>query len=305
MSEIKVLYIAGVGRSGSTLIGNILGQQDGFFNAGELHWIWQRGFMDNELCGCNTPFRECTVWQEILGSEINDLDEMNLLTLINEWKNSTRSRKLLEYLLLSNQKMTPSHKKYLNALQHLYHAIHESTHCRVIVDTSKSPTYGHLISILPGVRLYVLHLVRDLRGVVFSLQRSRIRPEDNNPMIKMKTCESSALWLLWNSAIEFRWNRGDKSDRYLRMGYEDFIVNPKHNIERIFYFIDENLQPRKIGKNQVEIGPTHTISGNPGRFKRGLIDLQLDLDWKANMRFRDRILSLLIAWPLLLRYGYL
>ena len=305
MGDVKVLYIAGVGRSGSTLLGNILGQQDGFFNAGELHWIWQRGFMDNELCGCDTPFRECSVWQEILRSDFANLEHQDLHALINEWKISTQSRRMLEYSFLPNRKTTPTRKNYLNALHLLYHAIQVTTHCRVIVDTSKAPTYGHLVSLLPGIQLFVLHLIRDSRGVVFSLQRSTIRPEDKKPMIKMKAWKSSALWLLWNTGIELRWNRRDRYDGYLRMRYEDFILNPQRNIERIFHLIGENLTPRNIRNNRVEIDPTHTVSGNPGRFKHGVIDLRLSLDWQDNMVPRDRLLTQLITWPLLLRYGYL
>jgi len=42
MEKIKVVYIGGVGRSGSTLIDLLAGQADGFFSVGEIIWIWQR-----------------------------------------------------------------------------------------------------------------------------------------------------------------------------------------------------------------------------------------------------------------------
>jgi len=35
----RVLYIAGWGRSGSTILDNVLGQVDGFFSAGELMFL--------------------------------------------------------------------------------------------------------------------------------------------------------------------------------------------------------------------------------------------------------------------------
>ena len=38
--KIKVLYIAGNGRSGSTLLGVLLGQIPGFFNVGEVRRVW-------------------------------------------------------------------------------------------------------------------------------------------------------------------------------------------------------------------------------------------------------------------------
>ena len=46
MSRRRVLYILGWGRSGSTVLGNILGEVDGFFCAGELHYLWERRLSD-------------------------------------------------------------------------------------------------------------------------------------------------------------------------------------------------------------------------------------------------------------------
>ena len=63
---MRVLFLAGSGRSGSTLVTTALGQVDGFFAAGELRYLWQRGLVDNRPCGCGRPFRECPVWTAIL-----------------------------------------------------------------------------------------------------------------------------------------------------------------------------------------------------------------------------------------------
>ena len=46
-----VLYIAGTGRSGSTVLANILGEVDGVFAAGEVRYLWQRGLKEGRLCG--------------------------------------------------------------------------------------------------------------------------------------------------------------------------------------------------------------------------------------------------------------
>ncbi len=47
MSQVKterVLFIAGPGRSGSTLLDLLLGQIDGFTSTGELRLIWNSRF---------------------------------------------------------------------------------------------------------------------------------------------------------------------------------------------------------------------------------------------------------------------
>ena len=66
--RIKVLYIAGWGRSGSTVLGNILGQASGFQFIGEAQSVWQRGFIENQKCGCGKSFKACGLWIEIFNN---------------------------------------------------------------------------------------------------------------------------------------------------------------------------------------------------------------------------------------------
>ena len=47
---LKVLFIAGTSRSGSTLLGQLLGQIDGFIHIGELRQLWKKGFGQNSPC---------------------------------------------------------------------------------------------------------------------------------------------------------------------------------------------------------------------------------------------------------------
>src|SRR5207245_4821641 len=60
-----VLYLGGVGRSGSTLVDRILGQVPGLFSGGEIRDLWARGLIENRQCGCGTPFRSCSFWTEV------------------------------------------------------------------------------------------------------------------------------------------------------------------------------------------------------------------------------------------------
>ena len=48
----RVVSIVGPGRSGTTLLGEILGEVPGVFDAGELRWLWRRGLGEDRRCGC-------------------------------------------------------------------------------------------------------------------------------------------------------------------------------------------------------------------------------------------------------------
>ena len=57
-----VVYIAGSGRSGSTLLERMLGGLPGFVNAGEINDMFRRMARYDELCGCGLAFSACDFW---------------------------------------------------------------------------------------------------------------------------------------------------------------------------------------------------------------------------------------------------
>src|SRR5207249_8771406 len=74
---VKVLYVAGSGRSGSTILDRILGQVDGFFSAGELCNLWGRGLLARRRCGCGTPVPDCPVWGAVLAEAFGGADQVD------------------------------------------------------------------------------------------------------------------------------------------------------------------------------------------------------------------------------------
>ena len=74
---MKILYIAGATRSGSTLLHDIMAQLDGFVGVGEIRDIWHYGLVDNRRCGCGLPFRSCPFWSSILFEAFGEVDDLS------------------------------------------------------------------------------------------------------------------------------------------------------------------------------------------------------------------------------------
>src|SRR3954451_18343438 len=64
--RIKVLFVTGAARSGTTLVDLLLSQVPGITAVGELRYLWQRGLLERRLCGCGSPVPECVFWQAVL-----------------------------------------------------------------------------------------------------------------------------------------------------------------------------------------------------------------------------------------------
>jgi hypothetical protein len=306
LSNVTVLYITGFGRSGSTLLGNILGQLDGFFHVGELWYLWDRGMVENRLCGCGTPFESCKFWQEILSKSANSPDKVDIHKMIYLREHGVHVRHIPRMLLpILRSHHSREMQPYTTRVKKLYRTIAKVSGCNIIVDSSKYPSYGYMLSALCGLNVKFLHLVRDPRGVAFSWLRKKRQPDTKsqtyirqfNPFI------STSLWILRNVAAH---HLGQLYLReYRRVRYEDFIEDPRMSISAILRSLDLSV-PRMpfIRDTDVSMHSTHTVSGNPMRLEHGDIQLKLDDEWKQDIGNLSWFIVTSLAWSLLLTYKY-
>jgi Sulfotransferase family len=306
IEKIKVLYITGWGRSGSTILDNVLGQIDGFFSVGELRYIWDRSLIQNTLCGCGKPTRECEVWSRVLAQAYGGVDQIDPQEMVR-LRDRMRTRHVLLMLFPWGRQWLESRiEMYQANLAKLYRSIQSETNCRVIVDSSKFPSYGYVLSTMQSIDLYVVHLVRDPRGVAYSWLRKKLALDKGQQsyMDLHNPVESSLIWDAWNLTAEALWKR--YPDRYLNVHYEDFVRAPQQTITRMLDMLGESMGRLPFaGEREVELKGNHTVSGNPNRFRSGTVELRSDDEWKSQMKTSDRIIATALTWPLLIKYGYL
>lgn len=303
--RVKVLYVCGLGRSGSTILSNSLGQIPGFFSAGELNFIWKHNVLENRLCGCGRPFHECPVWTEVMGRAFGGASRVDAEALMRAQDSGTRTRHIpLMLAERGRRKLRERLEPFLDAHGRLYEAIAAATESRVIVDSSKEPAHGFAMGMVPSVDLYVLHLIRDPRAAAYSWLKKKPQPDSETKqyMVRFSPQKSAALWDSWNAAAEALWRR--TPERYMRLRYEDFVADPRESFERVLRLLGESAEPPLAGENEVKLGVSHTVSGNPNRFETGAVALRPDQAWTEKMSPRDRGLVTALSLPLLLRYGY-
>ena len=303
---VRVLFIAGAGRSGTTLVGNLLGQVEGFWSGGELRQIWRRGVVENWRCGCGSPFRSCPVWREVLARAFGPAG-VAPEPLLRAERSLTRIRHVPLLALGGGRRpvLDGLAGGYRRCLGRLYRAVRSVTGAEVIVDSSKAATYGFLLGTVPGSDLRVAHLVRDPRGTAHSWSRRRARDDAGGPraMDVFGPAKSSLLWAAWNAAAEVLLAR--RAHPYVRLRYEDLAEDPGRALVPVLELAGRGradlpfLQGRRA-----ELGVSHTVSGNPCRMLRGAVEVVPDLDWRSRMGRWDRALVTALTGPGLRRYGY-
>jgi len=303
-NKLKILYVAGNGRSGSTLLDVILGQVGGFFPVGEVRNLWDYGFVENRLCGCGNPVPECDIWNRVWETEFCG-DRAVDPAQIAGWRERFAQTKHLAPILARPRRYarhSPEIREYVKVLERLYHSIAHVTGSRVIVDSSKWPTYGFLLDQIPSLDVHYLHLVRDPRACAYSWTRKK-EVEPGRLLDVQGPAYTTAFWLAWNPTIRYLWRR--RKDRYKFLRYEDFVASPRESVQEVLDFVGESHANSPFTTDRtVSVAATHSIEGNASRFVQGEIEIRADQEWQEKMSARSRLIVTAMTWPLLLRYGY-
>lgn len=303
---IRVLYIAGQERSGSTILAHALGQFQNAIAIGEfVAAIPTYGLIENRLCGCGVSVRECQFWTPVFEEAFGGWQSRETKELIYLWQRVARFCNIPKIVSrLGQGTFNLELRAYTQYLECLYSAIQSISGADLIVDSSKSPTYTYILKTMSSIDLRILHLVRDSRAVAFSLTRKKYRPESTDKPLYLKQSgpyESAMRWMAFNLVLL----RFQRSDKYIRVRYQDFVTKPGEWIGRISKVAGlDTPVPDNLLHGYVEIAAHHQIYGNPLRFNRGQVLLRVDDEWKDKMKPSDKFITDMLTWPLLRYFGY-
>jgi hypothetical protein len=306
-----VVYLGGLGRSGTTLLERLLGKLPGVCPAGEVIHLWQRGMADAERCGCGKPLPDCSFWREVGQVAFGGLAELDVRH-VGELRHETdRTR----HIPLLAAPVLPSHSRrrldeYIGYYQRVYSAISKVSGCGVVVDSSKHASLAFCLRWHAELDLRVVHVVRDSRAVAFSWTRRVSRPESiSDPYMQTYSSTTAAgLWNAQNGALHVLAMEGVPT---LRVRYEDLVTAPRAVLARVADFAgiapsdsDLDFLHSDKGRSWADLGAEHTASGNPMRFTTGKVSIRLDDRWRTEMPPAQRRMVTALTLPLLARYGY-
>jgi len=300
--RVKVLYIAGWGRSGTTIVDNILGAYDGVFSAGELYYLWARGLIERRQCGCGETLVACPVWRDVLSIAYRDAPPAPR----EFYDLQRRTIRVRGTRRLSRGNLRPDALRYRDEVARIYAALGTVTGADVIVDSSKTPAGAAVLTQCADVEPYLLHMIRDPRAVAHSWSRPTRQPDLAVPrdMPRHGAATSTTTWVAWNLLVEDLARNG-YAGRSHRLRYEDFVADPQACMTDVLELVDVPATGSPfVDRSSVQLAANHTVGGNPGRFRTGTIAITPDNRWHSEQSRGRRTVSTAIALPLLRRYGY-
>jgi hypothetical protein len=302
-----VVYVAGSGRSGSTVLERILGEVPGFVNVGELIDLFRRP-RDSERCGCGLAFTSCPFWAGVGDRAFGGWDSAFLSGLGQLQRKVARQRRMPQLLAgrMAGRDFGADLTAYGAYHVKLYRAIAAEAGAEYVVDSSKWPVQALALA-RAGLDVRVIHLVRDPRGVAYSLSKKRVaRPHalgDADYMWQKGPTDAAARWFACQAEAELVRLSGL---RMTRVRYEDLVCRPRPTVETMLAELGLPHSPADlahISDRRVALGKSHGLSGNPSRFRDGETVLRDDEAWRDQMSRRDRLTVSTVGLPFLLRYG--
>lgn len=291
--KISVLYIMGEGRSGSTILDQLLDSLEITFGTGELWSLFSDDADKTGNCSCGVDVDSCDFWSEVKRQYLQERKDESLVRSHMLRTKTDKFGSLLRQLVGFRHSNI---KAYEDDTRSIYKVISEISNREVIIDSTKLVGRAFNLCRIKELDVHVVHLVRDGRGVVWS----RLRDLKRDPSLKRHgPIESIINWVIKNAfgLIVGRLY----PERYLRVRYEDLVANPEKEVNRIASILGAS----KIADSSILLRAGHQIGGNlSARTGKSVKKLKLDEEWKVMLPLRYKCIFRLLSFPILKKLGY-
>src|SRR5699024_2144381 len=145
-TALPVLFIGGIGRSGTTVFELSLGTDERVVPLGEVVHLWQRSLIDDEPCGCGEPFSQCSFWTEVGARAFGGWDRVNaerVLTLRHRIDRTVRTPQLAARV--GGSAWHADVREYASYYSRIYRAAVEVSGSSVVVDSSKQASLPYVL----------------------------------------------------------------------------------------------------------------------------------------------------------------
>jgi len=305
---VRILFIGGIGRSGTTVFELSLGTDTRTVALGEVIRLWQRCLIGGEPCGCGSPFLECEFWKQIGDAAFGGWDQIDPARVVSLKRRIDRTVRAPQLMMrIGSAKWRADVREYASYYSRVYHAAAALSGADIVIDSSKQASLPYVLAYADGLALRVMHCVRDSRAVAWSWTQTVSRPESQGGEAQYMTRYSPGVlalkWMQHNAVIEALRIQGVPMRR---IRYEDWAEEPASTVHAALQFA--GLRPQKnlrLGNDWVDLPVNHTCSGNPMRFRRGKVEIRRDEKWRHALPRSSRLLVTALTVPGLIAYKYL
>ncbi len=297
VERVRLIYVVGMGRSGSTLLDILLGRLHDVIGVGEFinFTDWIRA---DDKCACGEPLSQCSLWKSVLHA---CPDARDGTVAFGRGLRPTLAP-ALRALFVGRPAAASSSSAQLN--RDLLAAARTASGAAIVVDSSKN--VGRLCELeMSGLfDIHVVHLVRDARGVMWSKMKSLRRMAEETPEMlpalarHPEYADRRSPWLIMRQwvvknalILVLGWARWRSRYRVLR--YEDLAAAPDETIRSLAAWVGAAYEP----VDEPDVRVPHNVGGNRMRL-RPVKGIRVDDEWRSKMGLQGKLAYILLGGPI-------
>ena len=234
----KIIYIAGYGRSGSTILALILGQHKDIVSLGEIGVIFS-ALKHKRICTCGQRLNNCTYWKQLIKS--------------NEYKKNPN-------LFLNN--LENPYLKVGIVIDYIF----KNSNSEFLVDSTKTSWRNltrPLRLILSGYDVSIIHLKRSQKSVIKSAKKGKNSDLESNLKVnnRFSTIKTIISYQISNKLTLLYKIINPK--KYHLMNYEDLLNDPFKSFLKLGIFLKLDLSELDAYlSGNLALKTSHEINGN-------------------------------------------
>jgi hypothetical protein len=303
--KLSVVYVAGSGHTGSTLLAMLLDAHPAIVSVGEIAVkpkIRRRGDDGDQQCSCGATIRECEFWQRVFRRVHQDGFDLGPGRWSTDYRSEHRwfgrfyahdsgyrvlrqiQRWAAAHLPPQSARMRRTDRVNVSFMR----AAMEIAGAHVFCDTTKQTMRLWRLLAIPELDMRVVSLVRDVRGYGASAKR------------RGHSVRQAAL--TWRRDQEIIAELAERlpEHRRLLLKYEELCANLGPTLQRLYSFCGVE----KIEPTAVVVSKEHHVLGNRIRLQPS-IRVRLDDSWRTMLTQQDEHDIMAIAGDLNDRFGYI
>jgi hypothetical protein len=266
---MRLIYIAGSGRSGSTLLERALTSAEGVFGVGEIDNLW-RSPLTELVCACGRALLDCPFWSAVLREAGIDDDWLASMKWLEN--HVVRNRFLVTQRFdLDRIRRRSELVRFSELQERLFSTVARLSQSEFVVDSSKAGPRAWALA--AHSEPAIVHLYRNCADVMASWRARKFDRGLNNLMQRKGFAVAAADWIKVEHSLRFLARQYSVSE----ISYSDLVAEPRPRLTRLLEPISRELSRgvRWLSETSIEPSPDyHSINGNPDRFERSTITIK-------------------------------
>lgn len=264
----EIVYVAGYGRSGSTLLDILLGSHAAFMSGGELTYLFEDWDKPGRACACGARYAACPLWSQL--PRALPVSVQQAAQIVRRFDGRGRGR--FPPRGRADEEGTVAMSHYA-AIARCILDLAQGQGARYLIDSSK--TAGDAarrplaLQGIAGIPVKVIHLMRSPWATWGSVRRGSNRQlEGHGDRKRWRLARAVAGYVIANGHA-YHAGRRLGGRNYYRLRYEDLVRNPRPVIEELGRYLGVDL--RRLARAAAageSFKVSHNVGGNRVRLQR-------------------------------------